>query len=201
MVYSLPTHNPSTGAVAPATWGDAVNENFTALATSFHIPLFPRSSGMVDTNTAGMLYAFANGAAGTPLVEFPILQANGSSLSARKWIESCPPGYGGSLYVSGQYYMPVAGSGAFVVGVRISALATGGTITAEAFAAQSLGTVTANTTANKLTAFTVTPAALDSLIGGYPVTIEFERLPANAGDTEGGTINVTKLDAYFSLSA
>jgi hypothetical protein len=201
MTYPTITHNPTAGLTAPSSWGDDVNAAVAHLNTAFHVELFPRSSGMVDSNTAGMLYSSGSGAAGTPVVEFPILQANGSSLSARKWIASCPPGYGAALYLHGQYYMPVLGSGAFVLGVRVSAFATGGTITSEAFAAQTLGTVTANPTANVLTAFTLTPAALDSLVAGIPLSIEFERLPANAGDTEGGTVSFTKLDAYFTLSA
>jgi len=202
MTFVISTHNPATGVTIPSTWGDEVNANFVALNGAFFVPLFPESSGQVDTNTAGMLYAMGSGVAGTPLVEFPILQANGTATSARKWTRNTPPVYGGSVVVSGQYYMPVAGSGAFVLGVRISAFSTGGTVTAESFGTQVKGTVTANTTANKWTAFSVTipTGNVDSLLANIPFQVEIERLPTDSGDTEGGTVNLTSVGMYFNAS-
>ena len=202
MPFVISTHNPSTGIAIPSTWGDEINANFVALNNGFFVPLFPESSGQVDTNTAGMLYSMGSGVAGTPIVEFPILQANGTATSARKWTRSMPPAYGGSVVVQGQYYMPVAGSGAVVFGVRVSAFVSGGTVTAETFATQVKGTITANTVANKFTDFSVTipTGNMDSLTAGTPVQIEFERLPTDIGDTEGGTVNITKLYLAFNLS-
>lgn len=202
MTFVISTHNPATGVTIPSTWGDEVNANFVALNGYFFSPLFPESSGQVDTNTAGMLYAMGSGVAGTPLVEFPILQANGTATSARKWTRTTPPSYGGSLIIAGQYYMPVAGTAAFVLGVRVSAFSTGGTVTAEAFATQVKGTITANTVANKWTAFSVTipTGNTDSMLSNIPVQIEFERLPADAGDTEAGTVNFSSIGSYFNAS-
>ena len=202
MTYTVPTHDPTTGAAIPSTWGDNVNSDLTALNNYFYAPLFPESSGMVDSNTAGMGYAIQQGQAGTPIVEYPVLQANGTVTSGRKWMRKMPPAYGGSLLVSGSYEMPVAGSGAFVVGVRVSALAMGGTLSAQSFSTQVKGTVTASTVARKVTAFSVAvpTANAPSLSAGVPVQIEIERLPADSGDSEGGTVNFVDIGLYFNLS-
>lgn len=202
MPFVNSTHTPSTGVTIPSTWGAEVNANFLALNGYFFSPLFPESSGQVDTNTAGMLYSTGTGVSGTPLVEFPILQANGTATSARKWTRTMPPAYGGSVIVAGRYYMSSAGTANFVLGVRVSAFSTNGTVTAEAFATQVKGTVTANTTANKWSAFSVTipTGNADSVIAGDPVQFEIERLPADAGDTESGTVNITNLAVYFNAS-
>lgn len=199
---SVPSSPISAGQIVPVNWINAVENNFSSLNGYFFSPLFPESSGQVDTNTPGMLYAMGSGGAGTPIVEFPILQANGTATSARKYTRMTPPSYGGSLIIAGQYYMPVAGTAAFVLGVRVSAFATGGTVTAEAFATQVKGTITANTVANKWTAFSVTipTGNVDSLVANIPVQIEFERLPTDSGDTEGGTVNFTSIGAYFNAS-
>lgn len=202
MAFTISTHDPSSGVTIPSTWGDEVNSNFVLINRYFFTPLFPESSGQVDTKTAAMLYATGTGIAGTPLVEFPVLQANGTATSARKWTRTMPPAYGGSVIVSGRYYMPVAGSANFVLGVRVSAFTTGGTVTAEAFGTQVKGTVTASTIANKWTAFSITipTGNVDSVTAGDPVQIEFERLPTDAGDTEAGTVNIVNLAAYFNAS-
>jgi hypothetical protein len=195
------THTPVSGAIAPSSWGLEVNANFSALDDYFHMPLFPDSSGQVDASLAAARYSIVSSSAGgTPNVEFPILSFNGTATSGRKWTKSTPPGYTGSLIVRGDYYMPVAGSATFVLGVRVAAFTVAGTATSKAFGAQTLGTVTADTHIGAIAAFSITIADADSLAAGVPVQIELERLPTNAGDTEAGTVNVTNVDAYFSLS-
>ena len=202
MAFVISTHNPTTGQAIPSTWGDEVNANFAGLNGYFFSPLFPESSGQVDSNVAGMGYTINSGQAGTPVVEYPVLNANPTATSGRKWTRTVPPSYGGSLIISGHYEMPLAGSGAFVVGVRVSALSLAGTLSAESFATQVKGTVTAATVARKVTAFSVAvPSAnADSMLAGVPVQIEFERLPTDSGDTEGGTVSFLNIGAYFNLS-
>ncbi len=141
-------------------------------------------------------------AAGTPKPEFPILSFDGSTDEGRIWSARVPRGYGGTLVLAGMCYSTgTTGSGVFVG--QIAANSDGDVVgTAKAYAAANAGTFTIPTTAYNWKAFNITLSTADSIAAGDWCNIAVWRNGSGAGDTVNGIdINVTLLDAYFTLAA
>lgn len=206
MSFTLNSHDPTPGAAIPSSWGDAVNANMVAINDFFSYELFPRSSGapLTNGNTSG--YAVnASSAGGTPTVNIPVLTHDGTATTiiGREWAFKMPRNYGGSLVLAGEYYMGSAQVAGAVFWARVSAMRSGGTITADSYATEIQGTVTVPATAGVLGAFTLTfPSGYtESLQAGDHVNIAFGRKPADSGD--GGTVgllNVTDLSVYWNAA-
>lgn len=204
MVYVVPSHNPATGAVAPPTWGDEINANFTALNMSFHVPLFPDSSGEAPlSNLAGAAYSLAaSSAGGTPNPQYPILSFDAGTDEGRIWSGRVSRGYGGTLTINGAFYMASATSGNVVLAAQIAAVSSGdASVTAKTFATVNTTTVAVPGAAGTEQSFSITMTNADSLVAGDRFILVFYRDADNGSDTATGDMNLVLLDLFFTLAA
>lgn len=203
MAFVVPSHNPATGAVAPSTWGDEINANFTALNTGFHVPLFPDSSGEAPlSNLQAAAYSLvASSAGGTPNPQFPILSFDAGTDEGRIWNRTMHRMYAGTLTINGAFYMASATSGNVVLAAQIAGISSGdASVTAKAFATVNTATVAVPGSAGTEQSFSITMTNNDSLVAIDRFSLVFMRDANNGSDDAAGDMNLTRLDAFFNLS-
>jgi len=204
MAYQEPSHNPATGVVAPSTWGDQVNDNFSSLNGMPKISLFPISSGEVPLSLLqGAAYSVVQSSTGgTPKPQFPILSFDAGTDEGRMWNREAGRVVGGTLILSGAFYMASATTGSVVLGAQISAVSDGdGTVTAKAFAAVNGGTIAVPGAAGTEKAFAISLAVNDSLTALDRFCVVLYRDADNGSDNATGDMNLTRLNLNYSLGA
>jgi hypothetical protein len=203
MAYTISSHNPASGVVAPSSWGDEINANFVALNTGFHVPLFPLSSGEAPLTSlaAGAYSIVQSSGAGTPKPQYPILSLDASTDEGRIWNGSMHRLYASTLTVNGAFYMASATSGNVVLASSIAAVSSGdASVTAKVFATANSATVAVPGTAGTEQSFSITMTNADSIVAIDRFTLAFYRDADNGSDTATGDMNLTRLDVFFSLA-
>lgn len=204
MAFTKPTHNPATGVTAPATWGDNLNDNFNALDTGFHVELFPQSSGEAPISglNAAAYSVVQSSDGGTFKPQYPILSFDASTDEGRMWNRSAPRILGGTVQLSGAYYMGTANAaGTVILAAQFAAVSSGdGTVTAKAFGTIAYGTLTVPTAASVEAAFSFN-VNTDSMAAIDRFTVVFSRDADNAGDNAAGDFHLTRLAFSHNLEA
>lgn len=202
MAYVVPSHNPATGVVAPSTWGDEINANFSALNTAFSIPLFPNSSGIAPSSglTASALSQIQSSGAGTNKPEFWVLDHDAGAIEGRIWQGRVMRGFGSTLTVSGMFIMASATSGNVVLGAQVACISDAdASVTAKVFATENTATVAVPASAGTAKLFSITMTNADSIAAGDWVNVCFYRKGTDGSDDATGDMRLLNLSLYFSL--
>jgi hypothetical protein len=186
-----------------ATQHNVMINNDIWLNTAFHVPLFPRSSGMAPSSglAASALSQVQSSGAGTIKPEYQILSHDAGTDEGRIWTARVPRGYGSTLVIAGAFYMASATSGNVVVAAQVACQSDGdASFSAKVFATENSSTVAVPGSAGTLKYFTITMSNADSIAAADWIAIAFRRDADNASDTATGDLQLTMLDIYYSLA-
>jgi hypothetical protein len=178
--------------------------NIIHLNTSFYTNLFPTSSGEVPlSGLDGAAYSLSQSTdSGTIKPQFPILSFDASTDEGRIFSGRQARGYGGTLTVSGSFYMASATSGNVVLAAQIAAVGDADAgVTGKAFATVNTATVAVPGAAGTEKVFSITMTNADSIAAADRFMLVFYRDADNGSDTATGDLNLTLLDLFFTLSA
>lgn len=201
MAYATQSH-VAFGDAWTASQHNVMIDNFSYLNTSFHVQLFPASSGIAPSSglTAAAFSQVQSSGAGTKKPEWWILSFDAAAIEGRIWQGRIPRGYASTLTVSGQFYMASATSGNVVIAAQIAAVSDGdASTTAKVFASANSATVAVPGTAGTAKAFSITMTTADSVAAGDWFDLVIYRDATNGSDTATGDMNLTLADLYFSL--
>lgn len=204
MSFNIPSHDPESGAIAPSSWGDELNANFTALNTAFHVRLFPHGSGDAPLSgiAAAALSVVQSSDSGTYKPQWPILSFDAAQDEGRLWTIQVPRLLGGTLQLAGKYYMGSSTSGAVILAAQVAALSDGDTSApAKAFDVVNFVSSTVPTTAGTVKAFSIALTDRDSVVSADWLSILFYRDGdgTNGTDDATGDLNLLTLDLYYTL--
>lgn len=177
--------------------------NIIHLNTSFYVNLFPTSSGDAPlSGLAAAAYSIVQSSdAGAIKPQYAILSFDASTDEGRMWDGRMARGYGGTLTVSGSFYMASATSGDVVLGAQIAAISnTDAGVTGKAFATVNTATVTVPGAAGTEKTFSIAMTNADSIAATDRFVVVFYRDGDAGGDTATGDLQLTALDLFFTLS-
>lgn len=203
MAYNKMTNRAYDYGVQEADW-DAITNNFDFLNNTFHVPMFPDSSGLAPSSglTAAAYSVVQSSGAGTNKPEFPLLDFDAAAIEGRIWTRRIPRGYTVTPTIAGKFIMASATSGNVVVGFQIAALSdTDTAATAKVFATENTATVAVPATAGIVKAFSITGTNFDSAAAIDWSNFVFYRKATDASDTATGDMRLMCLDLFFSLTA
>jgi len=186
-----------------ATQHNVLLDDLVYLNTSFHVPLFPNSSGIAPSSgLAGAAFSqVQSSGAGTVKPEYWILSCDAGTDEGRIWQGRVPRGFGSTLTVAGAFYMASATSGNVVLAAQISCVSdTDASVTTKVYATENSSTVAVPGAAGTLKTFSITMTNADSIAAGDWFTLAFRRDADNGSDTSTGDLNLVLLDLYFSLA-
>jgi len=202
MSYSIPSHVPATGLVAPSSWGLVLNANFSAINAGFYVPLFPLSCGIAPASglQAAAYSVVQSSGAGTVKPEWPILAFDKDTDEGRIWNGRVLRLYASTLTVSGQFYMPSVTAGTIVLSAQIACLSDTDTgVNAKVFAASnSTAAITVPGTANTIKAFSITMTNADSAAAIDSFSLALFRDVSE--DTAAEDMYLKCLDLFFNIS-
>lgn len=203
MSFTIPTQTPAAGLVIPsATYGVQLKDTCTALNAGFHVPLFPRSSGIVAASGlqgAGFLTVQSSGA-GTIKPEYPVLAFDKDTDEGRIWNDTLHRLYASTMTLNFAFYMPTVTSGTVVMSAQIACWSdTDTSASAKVFAA-----------ANSCAAITVPAAALKVAVGSITMTNADSAAAIDkfslalfrdvSEDTAAEDVYLIRADLFFNLS-
>lgn len=199
---TVPSHNPTSNVTIPSSWGDDVNAALLAITTFFHVPLFPRSSGLVAASglQGAALAVVQSSGAGTIKPEWPVLQFDKDTDEGRIWNGTVPRMYVGTMTLVGQFYMPTVTSGTFLPDAQIACWSDGDTgVASKVMAAVNTpSAITVPGTALTIKAFTITMTNADSAAAIDSFSLAFFR--DVSGDTAAEDVYLKRLDIFFSAT-
>lgn len=191
----------SFGDTWSASQHNILLNNFKHLNTSFHVPLFPLSSGLAAASglQAAAYATVQSSGAGTVKPEYPILAFDKDTDEGRIWNGMIPRGYASTMTVSGQFYMPTATSGTVVFSSQIACWSdTDATVSAKVFAStNSTSAITVPGTALTIKAFSITMTNADSAAAIDSFSLALFRDVSE--DTAAEDVYLKRLDLFFSL--
>jgi hypothetical protein len=192
----------SFGDTWSATQHNVMINNDIHVNTSFHVPLFPFSSGIAPASglQAAAYSVVQSSDAGTVKAEWPILAFDKDTDEGRIWNGIIPRGYGSTPTISGQFYCPTVTSGTFLPSAQIACWSdTDATVSAKAFAAvNNPSAITVPGTALTIKAFSITLTNFDSGAAIDSFSLAFWR--DVSGDTAAEDVYLKRLDLFFSLA-
>lgn len=203
MAYNLMTERAIGYIIKKVNDWDVIRNNFSLLNTAFHVPLFPKHSGIAPSSglqSAGYLNVQSTGA-GTVKPEFPVLTFDQTTSEGRIWNDIIPRCYGVTMTLSGQFYMPTVTTGTFMPAAQIACWSdTDATVSAKVFAAANSPTViTVPGTALTIKAFSITMTNEDSAAAIDSFSLAFFR--DVSADTAAEDVYLKRLDLFFNLTA
>lgn len=184
-----------------ATQHNILLNNFKHLNTSFHVPLFPLSSGHAPVSglQASAYSIVQSSGAGTIKPEYPILAFDKDTDEGRIWNGTIPRGYGSTMTISGQFYMPTVTSGTVVLSAQIACWSdTDASASAKVFAAaNSTSAITVPGAALTIKAFSITMTNADSAAAIDSFSLALFRDVSE--DSAAEDVYLKRLDLFFSL--
>lgn len=191
----------SFGDTWSATQHNVLLNNFIFLNTAFHVPLFPRSSGLAPSSglqAAGYLNVQSSGA-GTVKPEWPVLTFDQTTSEGRIWNDTIPRCYASTLVVAGSFYMPTVTIGTFTPAAQIACWSdTDATVTSKVMATVNTSSaITVPGTAVTIKAFLLTMTNADSAAAIDSFSLAFFR---DISDTAAEDVYLKRLDLFFSLA-
>jgi hypothetical protein len=207
MVYTLPSHDPSTGTVAPSSWGDEINANFDVLTQVF-IPLFPETgNGIAPASglTAAAVSDVQSSTGDTIKPEWPVISFDDSSDEGRIWNAQIGRNYvaGNVIVVAGSFYMASANvDDEVVIVAQIAAVSSAdASVTAKSFDTANSSIQNVPNAAGTERNFSITLTNDDSIAPLDRFSLVFWRDGDDGDDTADGDFQLTQLRIAYDLDS
>ncbi len=207
MVYVLPSHDPVTGQVAPSSWGDDVNANFTFLNDMGQIFLFPNMDGLAASSglTEAPKSTAQSSSGDTIKPEWDIVTFDDAGTKGRIWNAGLGRLYtvGNVINVAGSFYMAGANTDAEAVLVAQIAMLSSGDASAPAKSFDAVNKEIQNVpnAAGTERAFNITLTNDDGAAVLDRFSLAFYRTPLDGDDDAIGNLILTQLRVTFDLDS